>query len=240
MFQFWYFVEGRRYIMLLRTLSDVFWSFSSNKILWCFIVLRTSTSEKNILAISETTEEDCHRTIWKIAEHVRISYGTTQSIISDDSHYLKCLPRLLMENQKAIRPSRQYGPKEEISSSTLSLLMEVWLPHYTSESKKASMEWRKPGGPALRKAKTRIFAGKDLATIFWGCRVILLVYFLQVKRYKCWVILPPTDEVRLTYRSERRDMPIRSTILFHDDARSPKTALIHKNFFLPWANFIKN
>lgn len=68
---------------------------------------RTSTSETNILAIREMIEEDRSFTVWEIAAHVRISYGSAQSIISDDLGYRKVsakwVPRLLTEDQKANR-----------------------------------------------------------------------------------------------------------------------------------------
>ena len=88
------------------------------------------------------------------------------------------------------------------------------------------MEWRKPGEIAPRKAKTRISAGKVLATFFWNDRAILLVDFLHERRtvnsaYYCQL----RDEVKLVHRRKRRHMSILNAILLPDNAR-PHTAAL--------------
>ena len=51
----------------------------------------------------------------------------------------------------------------KISWGTLSPMMRH---HYTQGPKQVTMEWRKPGEEAPRKAKTRLSAGKVLSTFF--------------------------------------------------------------------------
>lgn len=74
------------------------------------------------------------------------------------------------------------------------------------------------------KAKSRLSAGKVLATVFFDCKGILLIDFLHERRtinaaYYCDLL----TQVRLAYRSKRRGQPIREVILLHDNAR-PHTA----------------
>lgn len=75
---------------------------------------------------------------------------------------------------------------------------------YTSESNEASIEWRKHRQLALRKANTRISAGKILATSFWEWRGILLVEILDERcpvnaAYYGQLL----DRVTLTYGQKR-------------------------------------
>lgn len=88
------------------------------------------------------------------------------------------------------------------------------------------MEWRKQGEPGPVKAKTRLSAGKLLATVFWDSQGVLLVDFLHDRRtinaaYYCYLL----DQVRAAYRSKRRRQPIRDVLLLHDNAR-PHTAAV--------------
>ena len=43
---------------------------------------------------------------------------------------------------------------------------ETWVHHYISETEQASMKWLIPGEATTRKVKTRLSAGKVLATFF--------------------------------------------------------------------------
>ena len=59
---------------------------------------------------------------------------------------------------------------------------ETWVLYFTPESKRSSMQWRHPGSPKPKKAKTTFFAGKVLATIFWDSEGVLYVDFLTERR----------------------------------------------------------
>ena len=110
---------------------------------------------------------------------------------------------------------------------------ETRVHHYFPQSKQASMEWREPGETATRKAKTRLPAGKDLATFFWDCRGISLVDILHERRaVDAAYYYQLSDEVKLAYRRKRRDMSVRSAILLHDNARPHTAALTRKNWII--------
>ena len=59
---------------------------------------------------------------------------------------------------------------------------ETWVHHYTPERKRASKEWRGKGEECPVKAKTRLSAGKVMATVFWDFKVVLLVDFHHSRR----------------------------------------------------------
>ena len=103
---------------------------------------------------------------------------------------------------------------------------ETWVHHYTPETKRASKEWRGMGEECLVKAKTRLSAGKVMATVFWDFKGVLLVDFLHARRtvnvaYYCNLL----EKVRAAYRSKRRGFPIRDVLLLHDNARPHSAAL---------------
>jgi len=55
---------------------------------------------------------------------------------------------------------------------------EMWVHYFMPESKRSSMQWRHPGSPKPKKAKTTFFAGMVMATIFWDSKGVLYVDFL--------------------------------------------------------------
>ena len=59
---------------------------------------------------------------------------------------------------------------------------KTWVHYFTPESKLSSMQWRHPGSPKPKKAKTTFSAGKVMATIFWDSKAVLYVDFLTQRR----------------------------------------------------------
>lgn len=167
----------------------------------------TSITADNIRAVRDLIEEDRRVTISDIASHVGISFGSVQAIISDELKFRKLsarwVPRLLSQEQTNLRQEvsqRHLSRYEEEGDDFLNRIVtsdETWVHHYTPESKRSSMEWRKRGAAGPVKAKTRLSAGKVLATVFWDSEGVLLVDF--------------------------RRKPIRNVIVLHDNAR-PHTA----------------
>jgi histone-lysine N-methyltransferase SETMAR len=97
----------------------------------------------------------------------------------------------------------------------------------TPESKQAaSTEWRKKEEPGLLKAKSRLPAGKVMATVFFDRRGLLHIDFLHERQiinaaYYCDVL----SEVRKAYRRKRRDLSMREVVLLQDNARPHRAAL---------------
>ena len=178
-------------------------------------------------------EGDRRLKICELTAHVGISYGSVQSIISDDLGYRKCrVPRLLMEDQKANRLVACERLGTISNSDFLRLIVtcnETWVDHYIQESEQASWEWWELVEASPWKVKPRLSSEKVLATLFCDCRGILLVDFLHEwstvnAAYYCQLL----DEVKLTYRRKRRDMPIQTAILLYGNARPRTAALTQK------------
>ena len=197
---------------------------------------RSSITDENIQAVRDILEDDRRVTVSEIAEQVGVSYGSCQTIITEHLGFRKVcarwVPRLLTADQKLRRLEvcqRLFARFEEEGEAFLASIVtcdETWVHHYTPESKQASMEWRRKGETAPVKAKTRLSAGKVLATVFFDYRGVLLIDFLHERRtinaaYYCELL----TQVRAAYRSKRRNQPIRDVILLHDNAR-PHTAAL--------------
>jgi histone-lysine N-methyltransferase SETMAR len=56
---------------------------------------------------------------------------------------------------------------------------ETWCHHYTTESKRASKEWRGKDEERPVKAKTHPTASKVIATVFWDYKGVLHIDFLH-------------------------------------------------------------
>jgi len=51
--------------------------------------------------------------------------------------------------------------------------------YYQPETKKASKEWRHTSSPKLKKILTKPSAGKDMLTLFWDERGVLLEHYMH-------------------------------------------------------------
>ena len=197
---------------------------------------KTSITHENIKGVEGLIKHDRRITIDEIAFSVGISHGSVQAIIQDHLLFRKVsarwVPRLLSSEQKTTRveiSQRLLNRFEEEGNAFLERILtcdETWVHHYTPESKRASMEWRRKSEAAPKKAKVKLLAGKVLSTVFWDYRGVVYVDFLTERRtinaqYYCQLL----DSVKAAYRSKRRDVPIRSILLLHDNAR-PHTAAL--------------
>lgn len=200
---------------------------------------RTSLTNDNIRAVRELIEGDRRLTIEQIVSEVGISYGSVQSIITDQLGFRKIsarwVPRLLTENQKQVRSEicerhlHRFQQEGEVFLRRIVTCDETWVHHYTPESKMASKEWRRKDEGCPVKAKTRPSAGKVLATVFFDSRGILLIDFLHDQRTVNAVYYSELlQSTKIAYRSKRRGMPIRDVIILHDNAR-PHTAVLTRD-----------
>ena len=56
---------------------------------------------------------------------------------------------------------------------------ETWVHHFTAEAKQQSKQWKHPGLPPPKKAKTVPSAGKVMTSVFWDADGIMLIDYLQ-------------------------------------------------------------
>jgi len=59
---------------------------------------------------------------------------------------------------------------------------ETWVNYFTPESKRSSIQWRYPGSPEPKKAKTTFSVGKVMTTIFWDPKGVFQLDFLTQLR----------------------------------------------------------
>ena len=124
-----------------------------------------------------------------IASTVGISQERVHSILTDDLEMRKLsarwVPRLLTVDQKHTRRTlsrTNLNLFEEDSANFLQRFVtmdETWVHHFTPEAKQQSKQWKHPGSPLPKKAKTVPSAGKVMASVFWDADGILLIDYLQ-------------------------------------------------------------
>ena len=113
----------------------------------------------------------------EIAAMINISHESAHSIITDHLGFRKIcarwVPRLFTQNQKQWRMEicqrllERYELEGDAFLHRIVTCDESWAHHYTLESKRASMDWRRSGEHFPVKTKTKLLAGKDLTTFFW-------------------------------------------------------------------------
>lgn len=191
---------------------------------------RTSVTEANIEAVRSLLEDDRRLNIGSIAATLNIGYGSAQKILREVLGFHKVsarwVPRLLSPEHKQHRleiSQRHFNRFQREGDLFLNRIVacdETWVHHYTPESKQASMEWRRSGERAPIKAKTRLSAGKIMATVFFDRQGAFHVDFLHDRRtinaqYYCDVL----DAAKLSFRRKRKTQSVKNVILLHDNAR---------------------
>ena len=155
---------------------------------------RTSITPENIAAVRDLIEGDRRLTVVEICQELgtRISYGSVQSIIKKELLFRKIsaqwVPRLLSDQQKTVRVQvsetllEHYKEEGDAFIHRIVTCDEIWVHHYTPETKRASKEWRGKGEQCSVKAKTRLSTRKVMTTVFWDFKGVLIVDFLHARR----------------------------------------------------------
>ncbi|KAJ4440986.1 hypothetical protein ANN_10835 [Periplaneta americana] len=101
---------------------------------------------------------------------------------------------------------------------------EIWISHFTLETKQQSMHWRHSGSRVRTKFKQTLSVWKVMCTVFWDRKGILLIDFLprgetvNADRY-CETL----RKLRRAIQNKRRGMLTAGVVLLHDNA-CPHTA----------------
>ena len=124
-----------------------------------------------------------------IASTVGISQERVHSILTEDLEMRKLsarwVPRLLAADLKHTRRTlsrTNLNLFEEDPANFLQRFVtmdETWVHHFTPEAKQQLKQWKHPGSPLPKKAKTVPSAGKVMASVFWDADGILLIDYLQ-------------------------------------------------------------
>ena len=91
---------------------------------------------------------------------------------------------------------------------------ETWVHCYEPESKAHSRQWVGPGSPRPNKFKTQPSADKEIATVFWNAKGVIMLDFLP-KKSTLTVVL---DQLRTTIK-KRQGKLSKGVLLQQDNAR---------------------
>jgi len=103
--------------------------------------------------IQQLVHEDCRRTIKDIAEIVKVSYRTVQTILTCDLNMhrvaAKFVPRLLIPEQKEhciaiCQELRQHALDDPSFMSRVITGDESWVYGYDPKTKQQSSQWKSP------------------------------------------------------------------------------------------------
>ena len=169
-----------------------------------------------------------------IASTVGISQGRVHYILTEDLEMRKLsarwVPRLLTVDQKHTRrrlSRTNLNLFEEDPANFLKrfvIMDETWVHHFTSEAKQQSKQWKHPGSPPPKKAKTVPSAGKIMASLFWDADGILLIDYLQKGQtingtYYTSLLTQLREKIKIKRRGK-----LTKGVLFHQD-----NAPVHKS-----------
>ena len=140
---------------------------------------RTNITPENIAAVRDLIEGDRRLNVVEICQELGtrtdISCGSVQSIVKNELMFRKIsarwVPRLFSDQQKNARVQisetllARYEEEGDAFIHRIVTCDETWVHHYTPETKRVSKEWRGKGEECPVKAKTRLSAGKVMATV---------------------------------------------------------------------------
>lgn len=197
----------------------------------------TTTTQENIDSVENILQTNRRITIREVASITGISLRQLHEIITNNLQMRKLtarwVPRLLTTAQ---RNNRVEACKEllrmsaDIGESFWDRLItedETWLPHYLPETKLQSRQWCRVGEHPPVKPKSYPSAKKTMITVFWDCKGVILIDYLEQGRtinsaYYCDLL---RNDLRTALKNRRRGKLSASPILQHDNAR-PHTAAL--------------
>ena len=141
------------------------------------------SSSETINKVLNIILTDRRVTIRYVSDVLNISYGSVQSIISEQIGMHKVsarwVPRMLTQEmmQNRVTASQenlnqwQHNPEDFLKRVVT--VDETWVHHYDPETKLQSKEWKRPSSPTPRKFRHNRSAGKVMLTVFWMLKVSL-------------------------------------------------------------------
>ena len=119
----------------------------------------------------------------ELASECCISNGSIYTIIHEHLGMSKVSARWVPRNlnmqdrQQRVESSQEllevYNANPEDFHTRLVTGDETWLHHWDPDTKKESMQWKRPGSPPPKKFRTKPSASKVMATVFWDSKGII-------------------------------------------------------------------
>lgn len=199
----------------------------------------TSRNDENVAVVRAAIRENRRLTIREIAEDIQISYGSVQSILTDDLGMrrvsAKFVPKLLSEEQKEARASAAcdlVGCVENDRNFMTKIITgdESWVYGYDPETKAQSSQWKCPASPRPKKARQVRSNVKVMLTVFFDQQGIVHHEYAPqgqtiTKEYYVQVLTRLRDAVR-------RKRPLlhatRDWLLHHDNAPAHASQLVQQ------------
>lgn len=194
----------------------------------------TASTDENAKKILDLVMNDRRLRVAEIAETIGISYERAQNIITKDLGFSKVsarwVPRLLSAENKRTRHTVSQDCLDLFRSDPQDFLGrfitmdETWVHHYTPESKVQSKQWKRSGSPPPKKAKAILSAKKVMASVFWDCKGVIMVDYLEKGKtinadYYCTLLQRLREEIKT-----KRPGMLSKKVLFHQDNAPVHTA----------------
>ena len=126
----------------------------------------------------------------ELASECGISNGSVYTIIHEHLCMSKVSARWVPRNlnmqdcQQKVESSQEflevYNANPEDFHTRLVTGDETWLHLWEPDTKKESMQWKRPGSPPPKKFRTQPSASKVMAKVFWDSKGIILITSLLV------------------------------------------------------------
>jgi transposase/AraC-like DNA-binding protein len=142
----------------------------------------TSKTETNIADVRSAVRENRRITVRELSEDLHVSYGSVQSILTEDLGMrrvsAKFVPKLLSADEKENRLSAAQDLLDcaENDENFLKMVVtgdESWVYGYDPETKAQSSQWKTPTSPRPKKARMSRSNVKTLLTVFFDYKGIV-------------------------------------------------------------------
>ena len=179
----------------------------------------------------------------ELASECGISNGSVYTIIHEHLGMSKVSARWVPRNlnmqdcPQRVESSQEllevYNANPEDFLTRLVTGDETWLHHWESDTKKESMQWKRPGSPPPKKFRTQPSASKVMTTVFWDSKGIILIDYKPAgisitREYYANVI----KQLRFAIKGKRRGKLAAGVVFLHNNAPVHKSrdaqAAIHE------------
>lgn len=198
----------------------------------------TSKTHENVQNVAQIVRANRRITIRELAEELNISYGSVQSILTDNLHMrrvsAKFVPRLLTDEQKANRVSVCTELKDRLQADPDFIAKivtgdESWVYGYDPETKMQSSQWKTPNSPRPKKARQSKSQIKTMLIVFFDSEGIVRSEFVprgttvNSEFYKGLL-----QRLRNDIRRKRPEKWANGFLLHHDNAPCHTSLLVRE------------
>jgi histone-lysine N-methyltransferase SETMAR len=189
----------------------------------------SSVNEDHVKQVESMVLNDRRVTVRHVAETLRISIGSAETILTNHLSMKKvsarCVPRMLTPEQKQNRCQisqqllQRYQADPDDFLSRLVTQDETWVHHFDPESKRQSLQWKHPWSPSPRKFRVVASARKVMASVFWDSEGVIVVDYLEhghtiTGEYYSQLLI----RLREAIKQKRRGKLSRGVIMLQDNA----------------------